>query len=428
MPAIQLPDWGSCLWNTTADDGQAVRYRALKGGRGAAKSRTVATALLLKAAQKPLRVLCGREVQKSIRDSVKRLLDDEITRLGLQDVFTSTDSEIRGKNGSLFIFSGLRPTGSASIKSTEGVDICWIEEASTISQTSLDRLIPTIRAPASEIWATWNPDLETDPIDALFCGEAGPPPGTILRTVNYDANPWFPDVLRRELEWDRSRDIDKFQHIWRGEYRRNSEARVFKNWKVEPFDSPSNAVFRFGADWGFSVDPTVLVRCFIGRWEGGQAIADDRGRHLFIDWEAYEVGCEIDKTPALFDTVPDSRAWPITADSARPETISYMRRNGFSKIVPAVKGPNSIEEGVRFLQSFDVMVHPRCQHAIDELTLYSYEVDPLTGSVTPKLADRDNHMIDAARYACEGARRAARAQPPAVIEEPIPMVSPFRRR
>jgi phage terminase large subunit len=129
-----------------------------------------------------------------------------------------------------------------------------------------------------------------------------------------------------------------------------------------------------------------------------------------VDYEAYMVGCEIDNLPNLFDRVPESRKWFITADSARPETIDYMQRHGYPRMNAAIKGAKSIEEGVQFLQSYDIVVHPRCQHLIDELTLYSYETDPLTGTVLPKLADKNNHLIDALRYALEGARKAAGAE------------------
>jgi phage terminase large subunit len=132
------------------------------------------------------------------------------------------------------------------------------------------------------------------------------------------------------------------------------------------------------------------------------------GRKLFVDYEAHMVGCEIDQLPDLFDRVPESRKYFITADSARPETISYMRRHGFPKINSAIKGAKSLEEGVEFLKSFDIVVHPRCQHVIDELTLYCYETDPVTGQIIPKLQDKHNHMIDALRYACEAVRKAAK--------------------
>lgn len=342
----------------------------------------------------PKRILCCREIQNSIRDSVQRLLLDKIEECGLSDFFTAVESEIRGANGSLFMFSGLR-TNPDSVKSKEGFDYAWIEEAATVSQRSLDILIPTLRKPGSEIWVTWNPRLQKDPIDALLRG-LEPPPRSIVRRVNYDDNPWFPDVLREEMDYDRRRDPDKYAHIWLGEYQRNSEARVFRNWRVEAFDTPADARFYYGADWGFSVDPTTLVRCFV------------EGRTLYVDREVYKVGCEIDRTPALFDTLDDghARRWPIRADSARPETISYLQRHGYPKLVPATKGQGSVEDGIEFLKSYDIVVHPDCRHTIDEMTLYAYKTDPLTGEVLPVLADKKNHVIDALRYAVELLRGA----------------------
>jgi len=233
------------------------------------------------------------------------------------------------------------------------------------------------------------------------------PPRTVKRIVNYTDNPWFPDVLRDEMEYDRRRDPDKYAHIWLGEYLRNSESRVFKNWRIEEFDTPKEAVHRLGADWGFAVDPTVLVRCHLV------------GRTLYIDYEAYMVGCEIMNLPELFMQVPEAEKWPMAADSARPETVSHMRKNGFPKIMSAVKGPKSLEEGVEWLKSYDIVVHPRCVHVIDELTLYSYKVDPLTGKVLPVLADKDNHCLDALRYACEGVRRATNTRTTNFIPLPV---------
>lgn len=337
-------------------------------------------------------------MQNSIKDSVKRLLDDKIADCGFGDYFQSTDTQIRGNNGSLIVFGGLR-SNPDTIKSLEGIDIAWVEEASRVSKRSLEILIPTIRKPSSEIWFTWNPERSTDPVDAMFRGAGGPPPRTALRNVNFDGNPWFPQVLREEMEWDKRRDPDKYAHIWLGEYARNSEARVFHNWRVEAFETPQNVNrFYLGADFGFSVDPTVLVRCYVD------------GRNLFVDHEAWSVKCEIDHTPALFDGVPGARQWPLIADSANPQSISYLRRNGFPNIREAVKGPGSIEEGVEFLKGYDIVVHPRCKHVIDELTMYSYETDPQTGEILPKLADKKNHTIDALRYALETLRRGQPAR------------------
>ena len=393
---VQLPEAFGELWKPS-------RYKAYFGGRGGAKSHSLALGLVIQAAQQPLRVLCAREIQKSIRDSVKRVLDDKIAACGLGGFYTSTETEIRGANGSLFVFAGLR-TNMASIKSMEGIDRAWVAEANAVSQSSLDTLIPTIRKPGSELWFDWNPNKPTDPVDVMFRGES-PPPDAIIREVHYWHNPFFPDVLQQEMEWDRGRDPEKYAHVWLGKYNTKSEARVFKNWRVEAFETPTDAVHRFGADWGFSVDPTVLVR--------GHIV----GRTLYVDQEAWAVGCEIDHTPALFEKVEGSRQFTIRADSARPETVSYMQRRGF-KIIPAVKGPGSVEDGIEFLKSYDIVVHPRCRHVIDELTYYSFKQDPLTNEILPILEDKDNHTIDALRYMLEGLRRAVKPTVPTPSRNP----------
>jgi len=201
--------------------------------------------------------------------------------------------------------------------------------------------------------------------------------------------------------------------VWLGGYQRNSEARVFRNWTIEEFEAPADAIFRFGADWGFAVDPSVLVRCYLV------------GRKLFVDYEAHMIGCEINQLPDLFDRVPESRKYFITADSARPETISYMRNHGYPKINAAIKGPKSVEDGIEFLKSFDIVVHPRCKHLIDELTLYSFKVDPLTERVLPVLEDKHNHVIDSLRYACEGVRKAKPERAPVSARSFAPSASAY---
>jgi phage terminase large subunit len=336
--------------------------------------------------------VCVREIQKSLNQSVKKLLEMKIEALGVSSMFEVQEAVIKTPHGGLIIFQGMQNHTADSIKSLEGYDIAWVEEAQSLSQRSLDLLRPTIRKQGSEIWFSWNPSLESDPVDA-FLRSDDPPPGAVVVQANYADNPWLPDVLKAEMEYDRSRDPDKYAHVWLGNYQRNSEARVFRNWKVEEFERPAGTVHRYGADWGFSIDPSVLIRC------------DIEGNRLYVDYEAYMVGCEIVNLPTLFLSVPESEKWPIIADSARPETISHMQKNGFPKIMAAIKGAKSLEEGVEFLKSFDIVVHPRCKHLIDELTLYSYKTDPLTGLVMPILQDKDNHVIDALRYACEGARR-----------------------
>ena len=313
--------------------------------------------------------------------------------MGVGEYFDVQDRVIKSRYGDgLIIFQGMQNHTADSIKSLEGYDRAWVEEAQSLSQRSLDLLRPTIRKPDSEIWFSWNPNNNTDPVDSLLRSDKKPKNSIIIQ-VNFMDNPWFPDVLKDEMEYDKSRDIDKYTHVWLGGYVKNSEKRVFKNWRVEEFDTPSDTHFRFGADWGFSIDPTSLVRLWID------------GRRMYIDQEAYQVGCEIVNTPDLFMTVPESEKWPIIADSARPETISHMRQNGFPKIMGAVKGKDSIVEGIEFLKNYEIIVHPRCSHVIDELIHYSYKEDPLTAEILPILEDKHNHVIDSLRYACESIRR-----------------------
>jgi phage terminase large subunit len=401
--SINTPRWG-------VDFLQPARYKGAFGGRGSGKSHFFGEMLVEQHVLNPNHhSVCIREVQKSLNQSVKRLIETKIQDLNVGYYFDVQDAVIKCHGGKgLIIFQGMQNHTADSIKSLEGYDTAWIEEAQTVSQHSLDLLRPTIRKEGSEIWATWNPRFEDDPIETLL-RSSDLPKGSVVREVNYRDNPWFPDVLREEMEYDRARDLDKYEHVWCGGYVKSSKSRVFNNWKVQEFEAPKDAHLRFGADWGFAVDPTVLVRCYIV------------GRTLFIDYEAHQVGCEIVNTPDLFMTVPESEKWPIVADGARPETISHMRRNGFSKIMPAVKGAGSVEDGIEWLKSFDIVVHPRCEHTIKELTRYSYKVDSTTGAILPILEDKNNHVIDAVRYACESARRAQNTQP--VTVEPMPIVS-----
>jgi phage terminase large subunit len=389
---------------------QPSRYKGAYGGRGSGKSHAFGEAMIeAHVIDQTRRSVCVREIQKSLSQSVKRLLELKIQQMGVQSYFEVQETQIKSVHGDgLIIFQGMQNHTSDSIKSLEGYDCAWVEEAQSLSQRSLDLLRPTIRKPDSELWFTWNPRNSTDPIDALLRGP-NLPPSAIVKEVNFRDNPWFPDVLKAEMEYDRDRDPDKYKHVWLGSYLSNSEARVFRNWSVEEFEAPEDATHRFGADWGFATDPTVLVRCHL------------IGRKLYVDYEAYMVGCEIVNTPDLFLTIPESEKWPIVADNARPETISHMKKNGFPKIMPAVKGPKSVEEGIEWLKNYDIVVHPRCQHTIDELSLYSYKTDPLTGNIIPVLEDKDNHVIDALRYACEALRRAT---PKASVEVmPVPTLN-----
>lgn len=397
--------------------------------------------LVARCVQQPgTRAACLREVQRSLKNSVKLLVEDKIRTMGVSPLFEILEAEIRTPGGGVIIFQGMQNHTADSIKSLEGFDIAWVEEAQSLSQRSLDLLRPTIRKDGSEMWFGWNPNKPTDPVDVLLRGD-NPPADSIVTELNYADNPWLPDELRTDLEDDRRRDPDKFLHVWGGHYSLNSEARVFRNWAIETFETPADAIHRFGADWGFANDPTALVRCHID------------GRKLFVDHEAVEVGCEIDETPYLFsgDRKPErwprseaylngpssdnmkrkrrpgiegAEKWTIRADSARPETVSYMRRHGY-KIVPAIKGQGSIEDGINFLKAFDIVVHPRCERVIEELTLFAFKVDEHTSEILPVLDDKDNHTIDALRYALEELRRSGfkpgdkQPKPPRDIWAPV---------
>lgn len=370
-----------------------ARYKGARGGRGGAKSHFVADKIIEDCFYEHHRVACLREYQTSMQESSKQLLQDKINALGLENDFRVINTEISGPNDSLIVFKGLQGNAVFSLKSMEGFDRVWVEEAQSISQASLDVMSPTFRVDGTEMYFTWNPFDDDDPVEKLF-NENVDDPDFICVTSTWEDNPWFPEALRRDMERDRRRDPDKYAHVWLGEYQKVSQARVFHNWRITDFETPDDTRFFFGADWGFSVDPSVLVRCWL------------RGKSLMVDYEAYKVGCEIVDTPALFDTVPGSRLWPIRADSARPETISHMQRNGYPKITGAVKGKNSVEDGVEFLKSYDIVVHPRCVHTSNELSRYSYKIDKRTGDVLPVLEDSSNHVIDSLRYALEGERLA----------------------
>lgn len=371
------------------------RYKLYHGGRGGAKSRSFGAALIAMGDRQPLRWLFAREIQNSIKASVKKLLDDEIARQQLDD-YRSTQYGITHKNGTEFFFAGLR-TNPDSVKSMEGLDGAWIEEANRTSQSSWDLLTPTIRKPGSEIWLSLNRHKETDPLDKLFLTKGvQPPPRSLVRKVGWQDNPWFPDVLNEQRLYDRERDIDKYMHIWEGEPVKRSEALVFSRWRIDDIDAmikanPKDWEVYMGADWGFAKDPTVLVKVFV----------NTKFRIIYVREEAFQIGCEIDKTPKLFDTVSDSRRYAIRADSARPETISYMQRHGFPKMRHAKKGAGSVADGVEFLKSYDIVVHPDCENTAYEMSAYSYKVDKITEDILPELEDKKNHVIDSLRYALE---------------------------
>lgn len=202
-----------------------MRYKVAYGGRGSGKSWAFARALLIQASERPLRVLCGREVQKSIKQSVHTLLKDQIQELGLGKFYDVLETEIRGKNGSQFSFAGLASHTVESIKSFEGCDIVWIEEAQTVSKKSWDILIPTIRKPNSEIWITFNPDLDTDDTYTRFIENT--PPDSWVQLVNYIDNPWFPEVLEKERQHCKLTKPLDYENIWEGKCKAAVDGAIY---------------------------------------------------------------------------------------------------------------------------------------------------------------------------------------------------------
>ena len=254
-----------------------------------------------------------------------------------------------------------------------------------------------------------NPDDPNAPVQQFIDGKR---PDTAHVHVIWSDNPFFPSVLEAERAYLQSVDADAYSHVWLGTTRTHSEACVFKGKYfieefepvlapkyIDPYYAPPNAEKPwdgpyFGADWGFSQDPTTCIKCWIHE------------RTLYIEHEAYALGCDIDRTPALFDTIPGARDYKMRADNARPETISYMQQNGYRRIEPCRKWTGSVEDGIAFLRSFErIVLHPSCVRAAEEFRLYSYRVDRLTGDVLTDLADKHNHLIDALRYAVEPAIR-----------------------
>jgi len=370
---------------------QHYRFKGLKGGRGSGKSHFFAE-LLTEAMvmNKDLPAVCIREIQKSLQYSAKALVEEKIDQYNLGRFFDINKTEILRRNGKgVCIFQGMQDHTADSIKSLEGFKIAWVEEAQNLSSRSLRLLRPTIRAPGSEIWFSWNPDQPTDAVDKFFQDAQGE--GVLLSHINYDQNPFITKELIEEMQLDQRIDPDMFGHVWLGEYNTKSDAQIFNGkYQVDEFepqegwDGPY-----YGADWGFSQDPTTLVRCWIN------------GERLYIDYEYYKIGLEITDTPAAFKTIPGADTHTIRADNARPETISHVRRAGLN-IVPAVKGKGSVEDGIAYIRGFEkVVIHRRCVKTADEFRLYRYKIDRFSGDILPDIIDAHNHCIDAIRYALE---------------------------
>ncbi len=378
---------------------EGVRYRGSHGGRGSAKTRTFAMMSAVKAYQAAEQgisgvILCGREFMNSLEESSMEEVKQAIRSVPwLNAYFDIGEKYIRTKCRKVsYVFCGLRHNLD-SIKSKARILLAWVDEAESVSDLAWKKLRPTVRESGSEIWVTWNPEKDGSATDKRFRKKR--PKNSIIVEMNYSDNPWFPDVLEEE----RLDDLDSLEYadyawIWEGAYLENSDKQVLANkYVVQSFpDDLWKKADRllFGADFGFAKDPNTLLRQFI---------LDDC---LYIEYEAYGIGVELDHMPAFYDKIPEARKWPIKADSARPETISYLRRQGFN-ISAAKKWQGSVEDGITFLRGFkQIIIHPRCKETAKEARLYSYKTDRITGEVLPVIADAHNHCWDASRYGLDG--------------------------
>ena len=369
---------------------EKARYKVGRGGRGSGKTHSFGRIAIIRSMTTPTLFCCARILQNSIGDSVHRLLTDIIHEWKLEDYFTITNNRITNVFGSTFIFKGVQ-NNIGEIKSTEGINVFWLEEAQQTTKKAWRTITPTIREQDSEIWISYNPDLEEDFIEDLFINNC--PPDTLLVNINYWDNNWFPDVLRKEMEHCKATNTEEYENIWCGEPLQISDAQVFKDkFIVEEFDPPParecyQGRYFLGLDFGFSKDPMACNRMFI------------RDNRLYIDYEAHGVGIENDDMERfLVNAIPEVKKWQMYGDSSRPETINHLRRKGFN-IDKCDKWTGSVEDGIAYIKGFDmVVIHPRCPHTASEFKKHSYKVDKNTEEILPKMVDKHNHHIDDIRY------------------------------
>lgn len=374
------------------------RYKILYGGRGGSKSWGVARALIIQAAQTPLRILCAREIQKSMKDSVHRLLKDQIEAMGYSHFFEVLDTEIRGKNGSLFLFAGLQSHTVDSIKSFEGVSIVWVEEGHGVSKKSWDTLIPTIRKPGSEIWVTLNPDMDTDDTYQRFI--AAPSDDTWLCEVNWRDNPWFPAVLEQERLKAQRTDPDSYAHIWEGQPRRVAEGAIYRHEIDALFadnrvrDVPYDPLLPVHTVWDLGWNDSMVI-LFVQRGPMDVRIIDHiEESNRTLDWYV----AALDKKPYRYgiDFIPhDGRTRNFQTGKSTEELLSDMGRK--VDVLPV----DSIEAGLKAAR----MVFPRCYfdktktaRLVECLKRYRRDINQRTNEPGAPLHDEFSHSADAFRY------------------------------
>lgn len=375
------------------------RYKVLHGGRGSAKSWGIARALLILAAQRPLRILCTREVQKSIKDSVHRLLTDQGQALGLGAFYEVLETEIRGRNGSLFLFAGLAQHTVESIKSFEGVDIVWVEEAQVVTKRSWDVLLPTIRKNGSEVWLSLNPDMETDETYQRFV--ASPPMDAVVVQMNWRDNPWFPEVLEKERQETLRRDRDNYDNIWEGKPRLVSEGAIYKaeiealhaDGRIRPV--PYDPILPVHTVWDLGWNDAMTIGFFQRSNAEVRCIDYIEDTHRTLDWYVGEI--EKRRWRWGTDFIPhDGRSRNFQTGKSTEEALQAMSRNVV--VLPAL----DIEEGIKVAR----MMFPRVYFDQDKtarllecLKRYQRAINQTTREPMGPLHDEFSHGADMFRYA-----------------------------
>jgi len=374
------------------------RYKCVFGGRGSGKSFSIAQLLVLKAFKEPTRILCAREIQRSISDSVLQLLGDTVTRLGLNDFFDVQKSQIIGRNGSRFLFLGLS-NNISKVKSYEGLDVCWVEEAESVSYTSWETLIPTVRKKGSEIWVSFNPNDEMDDTYQRFV--VNPPPDAYVKKVNYNQNPWFPEELEKERLYLKGKNEDLYNHVWEGEVLSNRDGAYYA--KFIPNDQIID----------FKVEPNIPVDSY---WDLGVSDSSCIWLVQQIGMEIRVVDCYENQGEGLqfyINWLHDWRAkhQAVFGDHYAPHDIQVRELGtGKSRLETARKlgihfrvvRKLSIEDGIHAARA----ILPKCyfektntKDGLQALRRYRKEFDEKKGIYKPHpLHDWSSHYADAFRY------------------------------
>ena len=383
----------------TANFAQPGHTRIFKGGRGSGKTRALALRSALRVYQlAELGVegvfLASREHLNSLDESSMAEIKAAIREVPwLVDYFDMGEKYIRTKNRRIsYAFAGLRHNLD-SIKSKARIVGNWTDEGENVPDVSWRKLLPTLRGEGenwiAENWVSYNPESPESATHKRFV--ENPPDGCIVTTVNWSDNPWFPKVLDRQRLEDFERRPEIYDHVWEGAFLTLTDAQVFAGkFAIDEFEPRPdwNGPYQ-GLDFGFAQDPTAALRCYVG------------GDTLYIRHEAGKAKLELDDTARhITDRIDGFAQYATRADSARPESISYLVRHGLPRVEAVSKWPGSVEDGVAFLKSFaKIVIHPDCPQTAREFRLYSYKTDRLSGDILPTIVDANNHFIDALRYA-----------------------------